>query len=157
MEPRVTIGRAARATGVPAKTIRYYEQKRVLPAPARGASGYRLYDRQGIERLRFIRQVRSLGLPLDQLTSLTGVLDGGPRRRLRPRLRALVGKQLDSVKNRIAELEVLRGQLEQILQRMRTPGVRRSGETCRCLEPARSEAPGPGREGHRARRSDASR
>jgi DNA-binding transcriptional MerR regulator len=140
MAPRVTIGRAARATGVPAKTIRYYEQIGVLPPPARAASGYRLYDRHGIERLRFIRRARSLGLPLHQLTSLMTALDDGPHPGARSRLRAVVGKQLDSVKSRIVELEALRGQLEQIVQRMRIRVSTRAGEPCRCLESANATA-----------------
>ena len=145
MEPRVTIGRAAQATGVAAKTIRYYEQIGVLPAPTRGASGYRLYDQEGIERLRFIRRARTLGLPLHQLTSLMSALNDGARPMLRPRLRTLIGQQLDSVKRRITELEVLRAQLEDIVRRMGTSAARRTGEPCRCLEPINTPA-------HRQRR-----
>ena len=44
MDGRLTIGRVAKTSGVAAKTIRYYEQIGVLPAPSRGVSGYRLYD-----------------------------------------------------------------------------------------------------------------
>jgi DNA-binding transcriptional MerR regulator len=134
MAPRVTIGRVARETGVPAKTIRYYEQIGVLPRPARTAAGYRLYDQPGIERLRLISRARSLGLPLQQLTSLMTALDGGLRPGARPRLRTLAGKQLASVKNRISELEALRAQLEHIVQGLRAPVSRRAGEPCRCLE-----------------------
>ena len=64
MEGRLTIGQVAKTSGVAAKTIRYYEQIGVLPAPSRGVSGYRLYDEPAVERLRFIHRARSLGLPL---------------------------------------------------------------------------------------------
>ena len=60
LEPRLTIGQVAKTSGVAAKTIRYYEQIGVLPAPRRGTSGYRLYDEPGVERLRFIYRARSL-------------------------------------------------------------------------------------------------
>ena len=45
MERPLTVGQLARATGVPAKTIRYYEQVGVLPVPRRSEFGYRHYSR----------------------------------------------------------------------------------------------------------------
>src|SRR5437867_9558588 len=129
----LTIGQVAKTSGVAAKTIRYYEQIGVLPAPSRAASGYRLYDPPGVERLRFIRRARSLGLPLQQLKTLMDTLNGGGYPPLRPRLRALVRAQLDAVTNQLTELERLRQQLEQILQRMRTSVYRPHAGACQCL------------------------
>lgn len=134
MAHTLTIGQVARTSGVTAKTIRYYEHIGLLPAPSRAASGYRLYDQPAVERLRFIRRARSLGLPLRRLETLMSALNGGPSRALRPRLRALVGEQLDAVKSQIAELELLRRQLEQVGERMRTQGSPRAGGACRCLD-----------------------
>ena len=134
MASRLSIGQVAKASGVAAKTIRYYEQIGVLSAPSRATSGYRLYDQPGVERLRFIRRARSLGLPLQQLKTLMGALNGGPRRALRPQLRALIRGQLDTVKDRIAELELLRQQLEQVFRRMGTATPRPAGGACQCLE-----------------------
>lgn len=134
MTQGLTIGQVARTSGVAAKTIRYYEQVGVLPAPSRTTSGYRLYDQPGVERLRFIRRARSLGLPLRQLKTLMGTLDGGPGPALRPRLRVLVRSQLHAVSNQIAELQLLRQQLERILQGMRTSTHQRASGVCRCLE-----------------------
>ena len=133
MAPSLMIGQAAKTSGVAARTIRYYEQIGVLAAPRRAASGYRLYDESGVERLRFIRRARSLGLPLQQLKTLTGTLSSDPHLAFRPRLRALVRTQLDAVTIQIAELEGLRQQLEQILQRMRTSERRPHGGACQCL------------------------
>ena len=62
MAQALTISQLAKATGVPAKTIRYYEQIGVLPIPNRTAAGYRQYDQSGVHRLRFIRRARSLGV-----------------------------------------------------------------------------------------------
>src|SRR5947208_15004210 len=99
MAASLKIGQVAKTSGVAAKTIRYYEQIGVLPAPSRGASGYRLYDQPGVERLRFIRRARSLGLPLQQLKTLMGTFNGGAHPALRPRLRALVRVPLAAVTN----------------------------------------------------------
>ena len=132
MAPSLTIGQVAKASGVATKTIRYYEHIGVLPTPGRAASGYRVYDQPGVERLRFVRRARSLGLPLQELKALMSTLNGEAQAALRPRLRALVRTQLDAVTNQITELERLRWQLEHILQRMRTVHRPRGG-VCQCL------------------------
>ena len=133
MAPALTIGQFAKATGVAAKTIRYYEQIGVLPTPRRTAAGYREYDQPGVQRLRFIRRARSLGLPLRDLKALTLTLDGGPRPVLRPRLLALVGEQRPAVRHQTAELRLLQRQLEQALRRLLTSPRERHTDGCRCL------------------------
>lgn len=130
----LTISQLAKASGVPAKTIRYYEHVGVLPAPRRTASGYRQYDQAGVQRLRFVRRARSLGLPLRDVRTLVVTLDGGPRPALRPRLRALVRRQLSSVHHQSAELRLLRRQLEQVLHHLLVPSRERHRDGCRCLE-----------------------
>jgi DNA-binding transcriptional MerR regulator len=150
VESRLTVGELAKTSGVTAKTVRYYEEVGVLPAARRGASGYRLYDRSAVERLTFIRRARSLGLSLRQLKTLISTLDCQPRPALRPRLRALVGEQLSVVKNQMAELDVLRQELEHVLERMSAPRPGPDGRACRCLEPAHPRPIGPQRSGRRA-------
>jgi DNA-binding transcriptional MerR regulator len=138
MAQTVTIGHVAKATGVAAKTIRYYEEIGVLPAPTRAASGYRQYDEPGVQRVRFIRRARSLGLPLRQLKMLTAMLNGGPRPALRPRLLALVREQLSAVRDQIAGLQLLEGELEQVLRQPLAPAHERRAKGCRCLEVERA-------------------
>jgi MerR family copper efflux transcriptional regulator len=145
MAQPLTIGQVAKTTGVAAKTIRYYEQVGILPAPSRTTSGYRQYDQEGVERLRFIRRARSLGLPLRRLKTLTSTLNGAPRPPLRPRLRALVREQLSAVQHQIAELELLRQQLEQVSHRMLTSAGGRHKGPCRCLETEHGTARQPRR------------
>ena len=130
----LTIGQVAKTIGLAAKTIRYYEEIGMLPVPDRTASGYRQYDESAVERLRFISRARSLGLPLKRLQFLTSALNGGRRTSLRPRLLALVREHLSAVQDRIAELEALRQQLEQVSQRMLMSATRRGSGSCRCLE-----------------------
>jgi DNA-binding transcriptional MerR regulator len=134
MAQALTIGQLAQATGVSAKTIRYYEEVGVLPSPSRTTAGYRQYAQQGVHRLRFIRRARALGLPLQHLKALTAVLDDGPRTTVRPRLLVLVRAQLSAVQGQITELQLLQGQLEQVLRRLLTRRASNHADGCRCLE-----------------------
>ena len=64
----MNIGQAAKASGVSAKMIRYYEQTGLIPAADRKDSGYRDYSATDVHMLRFIRRVRmELGLLGDGL------------------------------------------------------------------------------------------
>ncbi len=66
----LTIGSLARMAGVPVDTVRYYERRKLLPRPARRASGYREYGADDLTRLRFIRQAQSLGFTLAEISDL---------------------------------------------------------------------------------------
>jgi DNA-binding transcriptional MerR regulator len=134
MEPPLRVGQLAEATSVPAKTIRYYEQVGVLPAPSRTAAGYRQYDRRDIHRLLFVQRARSLGLPLAQLRDLTGGLEGKGCATMRPRLQRLVTEQLHAVQQQIAELHALERQLLDVRKRLGTATAPPDGKGCHCLD-----------------------
>ncbi|MBI3292249.1 MAG: MerR family DNA-binding transcriptional regulator [Elusimicrobia bacterium] len=56
MMPNQFIGVIAKQSGVPIKTIRYYEDVGLLPKATRAASGYRLYAADAVDRLQFIKK-----------------------------------------------------------------------------------------------------
>lgn len=66
-----------RQTGVPAKTIRYYESIGLLPPPERGANNYRQYEPTDIEHVRFISGARTLGFSLGDIASILALRDDG--------------------------------------------------------------------------------
>ncbi len=134
MDRSLTIGQLAQATGVTAKTIRYYEQVGVLPAPRRSPAGYRQYAQRDVHRLLFLRRARALGLSLQQLKTLTAELDNGPCEEMRPQLLDLVQTQLHTVKQQVAEFQLLQQQLEQLLHRLLTMPPTDHTEGCRCLD-----------------------
>ena len=67
---RVTIGRLASTSGVPATTLRYYEREGLLAATDRSRSGYRLYDEAAVGRLSFIRSAQAVGFTLNDIREL---------------------------------------------------------------------------------------
>ena len=139
MERPLTVGQLAHATGVPAKTIRYYEEVGVLPVPRRSDAGYRHYSRHDVHRLLFMRRARALGLSLAHLKALTGDLESGACAAMQPRLHALVTNQLHTVQQQIAEFHILERQLMQVLQRLQTPAPASHTDGCQCLG---SDTPG---------------
>ena len=63
-------GIVAERSGVPAKTIRYYESIGLIASAARTANGYRIYDELDLRTLQFIKRARSLGFPVSEVASL---------------------------------------------------------------------------------------
>ncbi|PNG19414.1 helix-turn-helix domain-containing protein [Streptomyces cahuitamycinicus] len=63
----LTIGRLARRTGLPVRTLRFWSDEGAVPPVARSASGYRLYDAGSVARVELVRTLRELGLGLDDV------------------------------------------------------------------------------------------
>lgn len=65
----------AHAAGVGIPTLRFYERKKLLPAPRRTESGYRVYEPRHVTRVRFIRRAQELGFSLREVGALLAVSD----------------------------------------------------------------------------------
>ena len=70
MNTRLTSGQLGKLTGVPPKTIRYYEEAGILPLPERSESRYRLYSETDVHRLELIRRARALDMTLPEAREL---------------------------------------------------------------------------------------
>ncbi|MDL1943597.1 heavy metal-responsive transcriptional regulator [Chloroflexi bacterium CFX2] len=65
----------AQSTGISAKTIRYYEEIGILPAPARTENNYRQYSEQDVDRLRLVAGARRLDLSLEEIREILDLRD----------------------------------------------------------------------------------
>ncbi len=108
----MVIHELAQQSGVPAKTIRYYESIGLLPCPKRATNNYRQYTSTDVERLRFMASARALGLSLDDISEILAARDKGTA----PCQRVLdtIAQRLTAIDRRIADLLVLRDTLKQL-------------------------------------------
>ncbi len=100
-------------TGFGPDTIRYYERTGLLPPPARTAGEHRRYDDRAIDRLRFIRGAKRLGLQLGDIADLLALRDTGTCP-CEPAA-GLLRRRLAEVDAEISRLSELRGQLTGML------------------------------------------
>lgn len=101
----MNIGDAARASGLPAKTIRYYEDIGLIRA-RRDANGYRAFDAGDVHRLAFLNRARGLGFSIEDCRALLGLYaDQG---RASEDVKRLAAEHLSRIDARIAELQSMR-------------------------------------------------
>ncbi len=109
------IGELADAVGLPSPTIRLYERKGLLPAPARGTNGYRVYTASTITRVAFIRTAQAAGLTLVEIASIVDLRDAGqvPCRHVA----TLLENKLADVRTRRRELAEVEAELSHLIER----------------------------------------
>ena len=107
------IGEVCRATGLSARTVRYWEELGLLPGVRRREAGRRVYGEDELERLRFIQRLKALGLSLAEIGDLNAVsaIDGSTQAML-GRLDELLGPHLQDLDLRIRELGSLRDEIQ---------------------------------------------
>jgi Cd(II)/Pb(II)-responsive transcriptional regulator len=106
------IGELGKLTGCQPETIRFYEQKGLLPPPVRSEANYRLYDATHAERLHFIRRCRALGMSLNEVQILLDFHDQPDRPCCG--VNELVDQHIGQIDRQIAELITLRAELSQL-------------------------------------------
>lgn len=99
----MNIGQAAKASGVSAKMIRYYEQSGLIPAADRTASGYRDYSDTDVHMLRFIRRARDLGFSVAEISDLLGLWRDDTRQSAE--VKRLAQGHIDELEKKIKNLQ----------------------------------------------------
>lgn len=110
----LTIGGVAALTGVPAATVRYYERRGLISPASRTSAGYRQYDADAAQRLRFIRHAQALGFSLAEVEELLA-----PRAddaAACPRVAAASRRKIRIIEQRIGELDRVKRTLEGLVR-----------------------------------------
>lgn len=117
------IGETAKLTGMNAKTIRYYEDIKLIPKARRTqvphGNGYRIYSDEDVRRLTFVKQVKLLDLSLRETRELLAAAEEGCCTSMNPKLGLLIERKLGEIETRLAELEALRRNLMRLQQQFK--------------------------------------
>ena len=111
----MNIGQAASASGVPAKTIRYYESIGLLKPAPRSEGGYRVYGETDLRVLEFIQRARSLGFSVKDVGKL--VLLWSDQERSRSDVKAVALRHVEEIDRKLAELQSMRDTLIDLTHR----------------------------------------
>lgn len=109
-----TIGEAARASGVTAKAIRYYESAGLLPPAPRTSGNYRAYDQRAVETLRFVHRARDLGFAVEDIQKLLSLWND--RSRKSSDVKALAAAHLAVLDAKISALNGMRSTIAKLAQ-----------------------------------------
>lgn len=110
------IGQLARAAGFTEKALRFYDEIGLLKPSGRSTSGYRLYDEQAVERLRFVRKAKGLGLSLEDMRTILEIGDEG--RVPCGHVVSVVDRQLERIDGQLRQLRSLRRDLVTLRTRL---------------------------------------
>ena len=114
MDAGLTIGKLSKRAAVPTSTVRYYERTGLLEPEGRTSGNYRVYSRDAVDRVRFIRAAQATGFTLADIKSLLEFRDGvsAPCREVR----VLIETRLSAVEERMTEFRHVRRVLRSFFQ-----------------------------------------
>ncbi len=104
----MNIGTASERSGLPAKTIRYYEDIGLL-RPQRAENGYRDYSAGDVHRLRFLQRARGLGFSVEECRQLLSLYND--KERESADVKAIAAAKLTEIERKIAELAAMKEML----------------------------------------------
>jgi MerR family transcriptional regulator, copper efflux regulator len=108
----MNVGEAADRSGLPAKTIRYYEEIGLIQ-PSRAGNGYRDYSGDDVHRLTFLRRARNLGFSIEDCRQLMALYRD--RSRASQDVRTIATAHVDAIEDKIRELQSMRATLQKLI------------------------------------------
>jgi MerR family copper efflux transcriptional regulator len=109
----MNISQAAAATGLPAKTIRYYEDIGLI-RPTRSANGYRTFDETNVHQLNFLARARALGFSIDNCRSLLTLWQDHDR--ASADVRRIAAAHLAEIETKIKDLSAMQDTLKDLVR-----------------------------------------
>ncbi|QET80562.1 Cu(I)-responsive transcriptional regulator [Aeromonas veronii] len=106
----MNISKVAKATGLTAKTIRYYESIGLITAPVRSDNGYRSYTEGALRELRFVKRARETGFNLEECQELLALYRD--EHRTSAQVKKLAQEKIVDLRARIAGLHAMLTSLE---------------------------------------------
>ncbi|WP_416899897.1 MAG: Cu(I)-responsive transcriptional regulator [Minwuia sp.] len=110
----MNIGDAARASGLPTKTVRYYADIGLVSPSARRDNGYRDYSSTEVQKLRFVQRARGFGFSIEDCRELLALYED--RDRASADVKAIALERLDEIDAKMAELQTLRDELSHLAE-----------------------------------------
>ncbi len=111
----MNIGELSSLSGVPPKTIRYYEEIDLIPAAARSDNGYRAYTEDAVHTLRFVASARNLGFTVEQCRGLLALYRD--KSRASADVKKMANDHIAEIDRRMDELSAMRPVLADLAQR----------------------------------------
>ena len=111
----LSIGEAAADSGVPAKTIRFYEEAGIIKPAQRGENGYRVYSEADVQTLHFIHRARSLGFSLKDVAELLELYHN--RKRASREVKKLALQHVTELDRKIAEMTNVRNTIAALAEK----------------------------------------
>ena len=108
----MNIGDVARRSGLPTKTIRYYEDIGLI-SPLRGQNGYRSFRESDLHKLAFLGRARALGFSIEDCRTLLGLYQDGTRESAQ--VKAVAEQHLTAIDEKIAQLKSMRDTLSHLV------------------------------------------
>ncbi|GGE50799.1 Cu(I)-responsive transcriptional regulator [Actibacterium pelagium] len=109
----MNIGEVADRTGVPSKTIRYYEDIGLI-TPARTTNGYRHFRETDLHKLSFLGRARALGFTIEDCRTLMALYEDDTRESAK--VKQLAQAHLDEIDQKIAQLQGMRATLSHLVE-----------------------------------------
>lgn len=109
----MNISEAARAAGLPVKTVRYYADIELVAPTARSQAGYRTYDAAALRKLTFIRRARAFGFSIEECRELLGLYQD--QARSSAEVKRIAAKRLEEIEAKQRELQVLHDELAHLV------------------------------------------
>lgn len=121
----LTVSQLAIGSGVKLATVRFYERRGLLSPPPRSDAGYRLYSKDAVDRVRFIKRAQAVGFTLEEVRGLLSMLDG---RHTSSEVCVMALSKLTEIDERIVQLNAMKKTLTKL-----TKACNRKGPAEQCV------------------------